>query len=252
MLRRNKRNRGERELRGERYGTGERSSIIRRPLCLFMNKKIIFTALVAVFPLSVRPAAGQDMLVRKLAVQVRVGGMVFSPLVEDAVRSGAVEDSIPAEQSDAITVRQSTAPALAVAVLYPLQQQVQLELSGSIASSMVRGEDDFGAWDFQRVSTVNGLIGLGYSYRPFLMLHGGVGVTRLFGGEHGLFAKGNTIRPLVEAGASIKAPFYRGLEFDARVQSHTFSTGTLRDDGGNDGNVLRVVAGLSLTLGGGQ
>jgi hypothetical protein len=83
-----------------------------------------------------------------------------------------------------------------------------------------------------------------------ISLHGGVGITKLFGTDTGLFADGNGIRPMVEAGASLAMPFYPALRLDARFQSHTFSTTTLRNEGGNDGNVMRVLAGASLTLGG--
>jgi hypothetical protein len=235
------RNRGERELRGERRGTGERSSIIRRPLCLFILLAVVSAGLI-------EPASAQDQSTRKMAFQVRVGAMGFSPLVEDAVRSRAVRDSIDADQSDQISVRQQIAPAISIAALLPLRARAELEVNASFATSMLRGTDDFESWDVGTVSLVNALIGLSYAYRPSLMLHGGAGITKLFSESEGLFAKGNGIRPLLEAGLSWTTPFQPALQLDARAQMHTFATASLRDENVEEGSVFRVVVGGSYTL----
>jgi hypothetical protein len=234
------RNRGERELRGERCGTGERSSIIRRPLCLFL-------LLAALLAGSSNPVSAQNQS-QKMAFQVRVGVMAFSPLVEDAVRSRAVRDSIDAVQSDQITVRQQMAPAIAVAALLPLRGRAELEVSAAFATSALQGRDDFQNWDVGTVSLANALLGVSFAYRPSLLLHGGVGITKLFSESEGMFTKGNGIRPLVEAGLSWTTPFHPALQLDIRAQTHTFATGSLRDEDAEEGSVFRAVVGGSYTL----
>src|SRR5688500_17524228 len=94
------RNRGERELRGERRGTGGRSSIYRRPLCLFMHIKFVFVAVSAALATSALPACAQSY-------HFRVGAMVFTPLVEQNVRE--VRDSALGAIHP-ITVKQQPAP----------------------------------------------------------------------------------------------------------------------------------------------
>ena len=216
---------------------------------MIKTKQIILCCAVAL-PALTASLSAQDVISSKPGWQVRLGVMHFSPLVEDAVRSGAVADSIPAHQSDHITVQQQLAPTVALAVLYPLRPQFDLELSAAYASSTLQGEDDFGSWEVDQVGVANAVVGFGWRYRTVLSLHGGVGITRLFGSEAGLFAEGNGIRPMLEGGASLVMPFYRALRLDARLQTHSFSTATLRNEGSSDGNVLRGVGGISFTFGG--
>lgn len=221
----------------------------RRPLCLYMPKKLIFAALVAVLAGGFRPAQAQETTPRKAGIQIRVGAMAFSPLVEDRVRSRAVADSIDADQSTQLSVRQQIAPTIALAVLLPLRGRTELEGSVSFATSSLQGEDDFGSWDVGNVAVANAVIGVAYAYRPRILLHGGAGMTRLFAEDEGLFSKGNNIRPLVEAGVSWVTPMNSGLQLDARVQTHTFATAALRDEDAEEGSVFRLAITGSYTLG---
>lgn len=221
----------------------------RRPLCLFMPKKLLFFALFALFANALDPVPVLGQASRKVGFQVRVGAMGFSPLVEDAVRSRAVADSIDADQSTLITVRQGIAPAIAVAALVPLRGRTELELSAGFATSKVTGKDDFESWDVATVSVGNALFGVSFAYRPTLSVHGAVGITRLFASDVGLFAKGNTIRPLVEAGLSYALPSRPEFQIDARAQTHTFATTSLRDEDAEEGSVFRIVLSGSFSPG---
>jgi hypothetical protein len=214
-----------------------------------MLRTLTIAALAAVFSGTANPTFAQEPTSRKISFQVRVGAMAFSPLVEDAVRSRAVRDSIDAEQSDRITVRQQIAPAIALAALLPLRDRTALEVTAGFATSALRGEDDFETWDVATVSLVNALIGISFAYRPSIIAHGGVGFTQLFGGDEGMFAKGNSIKPLIEAGLSADMPFYRGLQLDVRGQTHRFATASLRDEDAEEGSVFRVLVSGSFTLG---
>jgi hypothetical protein len=221
----------------------------RRPLCLFMRPNLIFFALGAILLGSANPVFAQQTSSRKVGWQIRVGAAAFTPLVEDEVRSRAVADSIDADQSATVTVRQQIAPAIAIAALLPLRDRTELELSAGFASSTLRGQDDFESWDVATVSMANVLIGISYAYRPTIIAHGGAGFTRLFGDGDGMFAKGNSIKPLVEAGASVVLPFNPAFQVDARLQTHRFATATLRDEDAEEGSVFRLLLTGSYTLG---
>src|SRR5690606_21631974 len=104
---------------------------------------LIAAALVAVFACgSSSLAAQQTSPPRKLGIQVRLGATAFTPLVKDEVRSSAVADSIDADQSTKLSIRQQIAPTVAVAALVPLRDRADLEFSASFAFSGVTGEDD--------------------------------------------------------------------------------------------------------------
>ena len=221
----------------------------RRPLCLFMRRKLTFLFLAGVVALASGASSSQAQTSRKIGWQVRVGAMAFSPLVEDAVRSGAVADSIDADQADAISVRQGVAPAIVLSALLPLREKAEIAVSAGVARSTVVGEDDFESWDVSTVTVGNALFGISYAYRPTLFLHGGVGMTKLFAEDVGMFAKGNTIRPLIETGLSYALPSRPEFQIDARLQTHRFATTSLRDEDAEEGSVFRVVLSGSYTPG---
>lgn len=221
----------------------------RRPLCLFMPKKLLIFVVFSVVAGGFSATSIQAQTSRKIGWQVRVGAMAFSPLVEDAVRSRAVADSIEADQATSITVRQGFAPAIAVAALLPLRARTEIELSAGFATSQLTGKDDFESWDVATVSLANALFGISYAYRPSLTVHGGVGITKLFASSEGLFAKGNSIRPLVETGLSYALPSRPAIQIDARLQTHTFATTSLRDEDAEEGSVFRLVLSGSYTPG---
>ena len=186
---------------------------------------------------------------RKIGLQVRVGAMAFSPLVEDAVRSRAVADSIQADIATSITARQGIAPAIALAALVPLRGRTDLEVTVGFATSKLTGKDDFESWDVATVGVANALFGIAFAYRPSLLVHGGVGITKLFASEEGMFAKGNGIRPLVEAGLSYGFSSYPAFRIDARAQTHTYATTSLRDEDAAEGSVFRILVSGSYTPG---
>lgn len=217
----------------------------RRPLCLFICTPLALAALV----LTAASGASAQTSPRKIGWQVRVGAAAFSPLVDDQVRTPAVADSIGADQSETVTVRQQIAPAVAVAALFPLRERAELEVSAGFATSTAKGQDDFETWNVSTVSVANVVLGIAYAWRANITAHGGVGFTRLFGGGEGMFAEGNAIKPLVEAGASLTLPFNPAVQIDARMQTHRFATQSLRDEDAEEGSVFRIVLSGSYTLG---
>ena len=221
----------------------------RRPLCLFMLRNLTFFALAIGLFASAKTATAQQIPTRKIGWQIRVGAAAFSPLVDDKVRSRAVADSIDADASETVSVRQQIAPAITIAALLPLRDRTELEFSAGFATSTAQGEDDFESWDVATVSVANLLLGIAYAYRPNIIAHGGVGFTRLFGSDEGMFAEGNSIKPLLEAGASVIMPFNSAVALDARLQTHRFATQSMRDEDAEEGSVFRVVLSGSYTLG---
>jgi hypothetical protein len=99
------------------------------------------------------------------------------------------------------------------------------------------------------VTVGNVVFGVGYQFRRAIAFRGGVGVTKLFAEERGLFTKGNSLKPLLEGGASAGLVLAgRPVELDLRIQGHSYSTSTLLDDGGSGGNVARVVLQVGTNI----
>jgi hypothetical protein len=193
-------------------------------------------------------SASAQLFQARPSVQLRVGVFAATTLVKDAVSSAALDDSIPGNRSNEITIRQRPGPIGTLALRLPLRSATQLEVNASLAHSTVRGDDGFGSWDVAPVTVGNFLLGFGYLYRNAVALRAGVGMTKLFAEERGLFSKGNSIKPLLEGGASTAINLGRPIDIDVRLQSHSFTTATLRDNGGSGGNVLRAVVQIGTTL----
>lgn len=211
----------------------------RRPLCLFT------LCLGLLCPLG---ASAQQSSSRPTALQLRIGIMAFSPLIEDELTSRAITDSMPG-QSERLTVQPRVAPAITLAALLPLRERAELELSAGVATSSLRGADDFTEWDLGTFALLHALVGVAYTLRPALIAHGGIGLTRLFG-DQAFMEEGNGIRPLLEGGLSFVMPFHHPLQLDARVQTHRFTTTALQNEGASEGTVLRMVFSGSYTMGG--
>jgi hypothetical protein len=221
----------------------------RRPLCLYIAPALAFALSILCTPAD----ANAQLFARKPSLQIRLGGFVSTPLVKDEVSSAALDDSIPGVRSDKVTIKQNPGPIGTLALRLPLRSNTQLELNASAGYSGVQGDDGFESWDVTSATVGNVVLGFGYLYRNTVVLRAGVGVTKLFADEQGLFTKGNSIKPLLEGGVSTAARVgSRSLDLDLRVQSHSFSTATLRDNGGSGGNVMRAVLQIGTTVWGGR
>lgn len=215
----------------------------RRPLRLFSRFLFVLSLL---FVPSLHAQSGQP---QTISVQLRVGAFAATNLVTDAVSSRALDDSIPGLRSNEITLRQKPGPLASLAVRVPLRGYTQLEASASAGRSMVRGNDGREEWDVAPVTVGNFVVGVGYLYRRTVMFRAGVGLTRLFAEERALFSKGNSLKPVLEGGLSGgRDVMGRRIELDLRAQTHSYGTATLRDNGGSDGNVARVVLQIGTTL----
>jgi hypothetical protein len=180
------------------------------------------------------------------SIQFRLGAFYATPLVKDAVSSAALDQAIPGQRSHNVNVREGIGPIGTVAVRLPLRGTMHLELSGSAAQTKIRGDDGLQTWDVANATVGDLVFSVGGWYRGTIAWRGGIGATRLFTAQRGVFSKGNGIRPLLEAG--IGAQLAKRFELSARVQTHSFGTTTLRDNGGSDGNVLRGIIQVGTTL----
>jgi hypothetical protein len=209
-----------------------------------MHIRLVFAALFAALAASAEPALAQQEL--RPSLQLRLGAMLFTPLVEQNVRE--VRDSALGA-IHAVTVRQQPAPVISAAVSYPLRSRLTAELSGSYARSALQGRDDSGEWEAADLSVINVVIGARYQRWSSISIDGGVGVTKLAGSSTGMFANGNGLRPLFEAGitADVRGPL--PVQLVARAQTHTFITATLQDEGAEQGQVWRGVLQLGTTFG---
>jgi hypothetical protein len=239
------RNRGERELRGERRGTGERSSIYRRPLCLFMHLRFAFAAVFAALAASTEPALAQQTS-RLPTIHLRVGAMMFTPLVEQNIRE--VRDTSFGVLRT-FTAKQQIAPVFSAALSAPLRPRVVAEVNAAYARSSLQGQDDFGEWKADDLSVINVNIGVRYQRWPRISLDGSVGVTKLAGSSAGIFERGNPLRPLLEAGVTVDVRGPLPLELVARAQTHRFNTGVLQDMGAQAGQVWRGMLLIGTTFG---
>lgn len=217
----------------------------RRPLRLSISHGLLVFAVFA----AASPAAGQARFPERMTVQLRVGAFGATSLVQDEVSSRAVDDSIPGTRSDGVTIRQKPGPIGTLAVRLPMRASTQVEVNASAARSMVQGDDGLGKWDVAPATVANFVVGFGFSYRRVVAVRAGVGLTKLFVEERGMFSRGNSLRPLLEAGvASGVMVGGRPIELDVRAQTHSFATATLRDNGAGAGNVMRLVIQLGTTL----
>lgn len=220
-----------------------RQAVVRywRPLCCF-----VYLGCLALAPFQV--AAGQD-LSSKPTVSLRLGGFYATPLAKDAVSSVGLDDAIPGERSNEIKLQQKPGPIATLAAHFPMRANTSIELSTSVGRSAIRGDDGLASWDAMTATIGNAIVGFGFWYRRAILLHGGVGLTKIFAEERGLFAKGNAIKPIIDLGASRAVMMgSRPIELDFRMQSHSFGTATLRDNGGSDGNVVRATVQIGTTL----
>jgi len=232
-----------------RAGTPGRALRNRRAVVRYWRPLRLFICLMVSGLASVAPLAAQTGLPTKPTVTLRVGAFVSTPLVKDAVSSAGLDDSIPGQRSHDIRLQQKLGPIATLAIRFPMRAHSNLELSGSVGRSTVHGDDGIQSWDAMPVTVGNFVVGFGYLYRNIIVLHGGVGLTKLFAEERGLFSKGNSIKPVLEAGASSSVHMgTRPIELQAMVQSHSFGTTTLRDNGGSDGNVMRAIVQIGTTL----
>lgn len=218
---------------------------LRRPLRLSIPRAFCVFALV----FAATPAYGQARFSDQLTVQLRLGAFGATNLVTDEVSSRAVDDSIPGRRSDEVAIRQKPGPIGTIAVRFPLRATTQLEVNASAARSLVRGDDGRAQWDVTNATVGNFVVGFGYLYRGAVAIRAGVGITKLFAEERGVFSRGNGMKPLLEGGiAGGIMVGGRPIELDVRAQTHSFGTATLRDNGGENGNVTRVVVQLGTTL----
>ncbi|MGQ0563427.1 MAG: hypothetical protein ACT443_16340 [Gemmatimonadota bacterium] len=194
-------------------------------------------------------AFGQTGFPGKTSVQIRLGAFMATTLVSDAVSSRALDDSIPGRRSHRISLRQQPGPIGTLALRVPLRPTTQLELSAAAGRSLVRGDDGLTTWDFTNATVANLILGFGYIYRQRIGLHAGVGMTKLFAEERGLFSRGNSVKPLLELGISTGVRLGVPVQLDLRIQTHSYGTATLRDDSGADGNVARIVFQVGTVLG---
>jgi len=236
-----------------RAGTPGRALRNRRAVVRYWRPLRLFICLTSVALAAAGPLAAQTGQPTRPSVTLRLGAFFATPLVDDAVSSSGLNDSIPGVRSHQITLQQKVGPIATLAFRFPLRAQTNLEVSGSVGRSSVRGDDGLETWDAIPVTVGNLVFGFGYLYRRLIILHGGVGVTKLFAEERGMFSKGNSIKPMLEAGASSSVHVgARPIELQVMVQSHSFGTATLRDNGGSDGKVTRAIVQIGTTLWGGR
>ena len=206
--------------------------------------KFAFIAVTAALTVSALPAFGQES--PRPTFHFRVGAMAFTPLVEQNVRE--VRDSALGAIHP-ITVKQQPAPVISAGVSYPMRAKLTAELSASYAWSALRGQDDLSEWDAADVSVINAIVGVRYQRWASVSIDGGVGITKLGGSSTGMFAKGNGLRPVFEAGITADVAGRVPLQLVARAQTHRFITGTLQDESAEQGQVWRGVLQLGTIFG---
>lgn len=221
-----------------------RQAVVRywRPLCFFMA--------LSAFQMAHPDTGWSQNTSGKPTISLRLGAFYATPLVKDAVSSAGLDESIPGRRSHDVRLRQKPGPIATVAARFPMRAKTSIELSGSVGTSMIQGSDGLASWDFTTGTVGNVVLGFGYLYRRLIELHAGIGITKLFAEQRGLFAKGNSIKPVIDVGASGTPVSIGGrpIDIDVRLQSHSFGTATLRDNGGGDGNVTRAIVQIGTAL----
>ncbi|MGH7461347.1 MAG: hypothetical protein ACREMA_10005 [Longimicrobiales bacterium] len=182
-------------------------------------------------------------------LEVRLGALASTALVEDLGPNSALARRIPADDQGPVRLGLAPAPIATVGVVHDLSSHASLELMGSVAVSKLRAQTRDDEWDTQDISMAALTAGVRYQYRPRLYLHAGLGLTRFFSEDTGIFVDGTGMLPLLELGVSTSIPLRAlPLRAGARIQTHTFGTDALRRDGASDGRVARLL--LQVGLGG--
>jgi hypothetical protein len=188
-------------------------------------------------------AGGAVPLDAQLSVRVAVGAQYSSALVHDSIVTP-------------FTVQPALAPALALAVVAPLQHgwAVQAMLDGS--SSQLERHDVSGATtDLGRVGAAAFTVGLRHRVRGRFAAAGAVGALKYFpSDEQGIFRSGSG--PL--AGLGMLTVDYQvttgpgaGFALEARYDVHAFTTPALQQEGFTSSQLVHRVS-LSLRAGTGR
>lgn len=216
-----------------------------------MNKRVRRSLLVAAALMTAgsavsaqRPEATHPWFDAKL-------GILFSSrLVRDGVASSLVGREIPVGFVSPVDVELRPAPVITLSAGYPLRGRSAVEVSASYGLGRIVAQDATSEWEVQDAGLATAVVGIRQSVYDWLDVHGGIGVTKYVAESRGIFVGGSGIQPVLELGASTEVDLPVKVLFETRLQAHNFGTEALRRDGGNDGQVLRVVVQGGVRAGG--
>jgi hypothetical protein len=177
------------------------------------------------------------------SVHLQLGVLYSTPLVKNAVSNAP-----PGDQSGDIQLKTSLAPLISAALRFPMKPGTHVEVNAGMAATSLTGDDGADSWSAGNVIIGNLSADIGYTSRS-LILFGGVGLTKLWSHEATLFNRGNSMKPLLEVGAATSTALGgRPFEIGARVQTHSFNTASLTENGASSGNVMRAILQVGTTL----
>jgi len=220
---------GERELRGERRRKGGRSLLAAAAPSFFV-------------PLLLAGA----LEAQQLSVRGRVGVMASSALVQDNVAGFGNVAGAPVSRN--LSVTPSPGPYVGGVLRARFWPKVAVELSGGWSSASLQVSEESGERGIGTMSVLQATLGAAYTVRPRFELGLSGGLVRHDGGDSGLLA-GTHSAGLVEvrAGWILPLPGDR-ISAELAVQTHRFGTAGIRDAGGTDGSVGRVLLTSSIRV----
>jgi hypothetical protein len=223
--------RGERELRGERRGKGGRS--LRATAVPFFFMGLMFPSAAAA---------------QRVDVYARAGVVGSTALVTDHV-ADALPDSLNLSVDD--EVRAVPAPGVAVAggARVAFWPAVSLGLDVEWTTTELEADDGVSSRAVQDLSVLQTVVSASWRVRPALELGGGAGLIWYRTEERGLFRGGSDTSPLLEMRAGWTPAFWDGrVALIGAAQTHRFGTPVMRDEGGQDGGVVRLSVSARIRL----
>ena len=215
--------------RGERRGKGGRTSKLTAVPFFFVPAPLL--ALL----LSASPAFPQE--VERTALEVKAGVVASTPLLRDGDLSASV----------------GAAPAVIGAYRQRFSPDVSLQVDAGYTFGIQRGSGPSGSWSGGDVGIVHLVASLRTPWRSAGHLRGGAGVLRYFADDEALFRGEDGLRPVAEAAVGY-AWRPRGVRVAAELlgQAHRFGTEAIREEGGQDGVVMRAGLLVGIVIGGGR
>ncbi len=200
---------------------------------------------IAAAPVRAQTPGNEAGVDRAYHIAVRVGAVVSTALVEDAIAPGV----------GSVTATPELTPTVGVSAWMTLRERLDLELELGWSGPDLRGDDGLSEWTADQLGIVHGAVALRLRATPLLYGRAGVGVIRYSGDRVGGYLEDDPqVHPYATVGFGAQTDVGRVVLFaDANAQVHRFTFRALREAGGERGFVWRGLfqVGAALPLGGG-
>jgi hypothetical protein len=236
--------RGQRELRGERRGKGERSLATAATSPFFVAARAVICALVAA------GAPATAVAAQAVSFELRAGVAASSALADDIVASPRLAQRLGSSFEGDVKAVPALGPVIGATARTQLRPRIRAELGVGWTFATLRAREHSGDRDIQDVGVAQATLGIRYQVTPVLDVGGAFGGIRYFADDRALFVEGGDLYPMIELAGALTTPLLDGrLALHAAGQIHQFGLPVLRQAGGEDGVVMRAMVQAGIVLG---